>query len=151
MTLRKFIVLSLTLFCAVTLLAGLWSSTPTAKAAPPPARPTLTPTPYAAPARSVGSYIELRVPTDNIGLWTVVQWQDPQGAWHDVETWRGILDEINNHKGDKLWWVYARDYGKGPFRWVVYDRPGGQVLAASQSFNLPGAPNQHVIVEVTLK
>ncbi len=151
MTLRKLIFLSLTLFCAVILLAGLCSSTPTAKAAPPPSRPTLTPTPNVVSGQSTGSYIELHVPTDNISLWTVVQWQDLQGAWHDVETWRGSLDEINNHKGDKLWWVYPRDFGKGPFRWVAYDRPGGQVLAISQSFNLPRASNQRVIVEVTLK
>ncbi len=151
MTLRKFIFIALTLSCVAALLASLWSSTPTAQAAPPPPRPTLTPTPNIVRGQSTGSYIELRVPTDNINLWTVVQWQDPQGAWHDVETWRGILDEINQHKGDKLWWVYPRDFGTGPFRWLVYDRPNGQVLAASRSFNLPGASNQHVIVEVTLK
>jgi len=151
MTLRKPIFTLFGLMCAVTLLAGLWTSTPTATAAPPPPRPTLTPTPYAMPSRSAGSYIELRVPADNIALWTVVQWRDLQGNWHDVETWRGILDEINNHKGDKLWWVYPRDYGKGPFRWVIYDRPDGQVLAASRSFNLPAAANLHEIVEVTLK
>jgi hypothetical protein len=133
------------------MIAGLWTSTPTATAAPPPPRPTLTPTPYVAPGRSVGSYIELRVPTDNLNLWTVVQWQDVQGHWHDVDTWRGSLDEINNHKGDKLWWVYARDYGTGPFRWVIYDQPDGQLLATSRSFNLPAATNQHEIVEVTLK
>jgi hypothetical protein len=150
MTLQKFIFTLFGLICAVALLAGLGPNTPTATAAPPP-RPTLTPTPYVAPAKIAGSYIELRVPTDNIKLWTVVQWQDPQGNWHDVETWRGILDEINQHKGDKRWWVYPRDYGTGPFRWLVYDQPNGQVLVTSRSFNLPGGPNQHVIVEVTLK
>ncbi|CAG0930328.1 hypothetical protein TFLX_01660 [Thermoflexales bacterium] len=151
MTLRKNFFSLLGLACAA-LLIGLGMSTPTATAAPPPPRPTLTPTPILiVPGQSVGSYIELRVPTDNLKLWTVVQWQDPQGRWHDVETWRGVLDEINQHKGDKLWWVYPRDYGKGPFRWVIYDQPNGQMLAASRSFNLPGASNQHVIVEVTLK
>jgi hypothetical protein len=149
MTLRKSIFTLFGLLCAVTLIAGLWTSTPTATAAPPPPRPTLTPTPYAA--RSVGSYIELRVPTDNINLWTVVQWQDTQGNWHDVETWRGILDEINNYKGDKRWWLYPRDYGTGPFRWAIYDQPNGHLLATSRSFNLPAAANQHEIVEVTLK
>jgi hypothetical protein len=149
MSLRKSIFTLFGLLCAVTMIAGLWTSTPTATAAPPPPRPTLTPTPIAA--RSTGSYIELRVPTDNINLWTVVQWQDAQGNWHDVETWRGILDEINNHKGDKLWWVYPRDYGKGPFRWAIFDRPDGQLLAVSRSFNLPAAANQHEIVEVTLR
>ncbi len=149
MTLRK-ILFTLLGLASVALLMSLWSNTPAATAAPPPPRPTLTPTPYVVPAKIAGSYIELRVPTDNIKLWTVVQWQDPQGRWHDVETWRGILDEINQHKGDKRWWVYPRDYGKGPLRWLVYDQPNGQLLVTSRSFNLPGGSNQRVIVEVTL-
>jgi hypothetical protein len=134
------------------LFMSLLPGTPSVTAAPPP-RATLTPTPSGAPltGNPSGSYIELRLPTDNINLWTVVQWQDSQGGWHDVENWRGILDEINQHKGDKLWWVYPRDYGKGPFRWQVYQSPGGSLLATSRSFNLPGDASQRVIVEVTLK
>lgn len=122
----------------------------------PPPRATLTPMPYAtltpmphAPS-SKGSYIELRLPTDNINLWTVVQWQDGVGNWHDVDGWRGVLDDINDHKGDKVWGVLPGEYGDGPIRWLVYDCAGGQLLATSHSFYLPDA-DRHVIVEVVLK
>lgn len=148
---RIIVVLGLIIMAA--LFIGWLPGTPTVTAAPPPPRPTLTPTPSRIPSTgsSFGSYIELRLPTDNINLWTVVQWQDSLGGWHDVESWRGILDEIKQHKGDKRWWVYPRDYGKGPFRWQVYQSPGGTVLATSPSFNLPGNARQRVIVEVTPK
>jgi hypothetical protein len=140
------------LWCGIALvgliLIGSWQSTAQAGTLPPPPRPTLTPTPYAP--GSAGTYIELRLPTDNINLWTVVQWQDRVGGWHDVEGWRGVLDDINDHKGDKIWWVLPYSYGDGPCRWEVYDRAGGKLLATSSSFLLPEA-NQHVIVEVVLK
>lgn len=118
----------------------------TAQAGVLPPRPTLTPAPHGSP----GARIELRLPTDNLNLWTVVQWQDRAGNWHEVEGWRGVLDSLNNHTGDKTWWVLSYSYGAGPMRWLVYDRAGGQLLATSQSFSLPEA-NQHVIVEVKLK
>jgi hypothetical protein len=144
-------IIAIGLLVTAALFLGVLSDTPSASAAPPP-RPTLTPTPLAAtsPGNPIGSYIELRLPTDNINLWTVVQWQDSQGGWHDVENWRGILDDINQHQGEKVWWVYLRDYGKGLFRWQVSQNPGGKVLVTSHTFNLPGSANQHVIVEVTL-
>ena len=129
------------------LLIGNWQ--PTAQAGPlPPPRATLTPTLHAS--NSAGTYIELRLPTDNINLWTVVQWQDGVGNWHDVESWRGILDTIHEHKGDKIWWVLPYSYGDGPCRWLVYDRAGGQLLATSHAFYLPEA-NRRVIIEVTLR
>jgi hypothetical protein len=151
MTRQTRFIIAIGLLVTVALFSGVLFGTPSASAAPPP-RPTLTPTPLAAtfPGNPFGSYIELRLPTDNVNLWTAVQWQDSQGGWHDVENWRGILDEINQHKGDKLWWVYPRDYGKGPFRWQVYQSPGGKILATSRSFNLPGSANQRVIIELTL-
>ena len=127
------------------MLIGNWQ--PTVQAGTLPPRATLTPPP--APS-SESAYIELRLPTDNINLWTVVQWQDKGGNWHDVESWRGRLDDINDHKGHKIWWVLPGEYGVGPIRWLVYDRAGGQLLAPSHSFYLPGA-HQHVIVEVALK
>jgi hypothetical protein len=129
------------------LLIGSWQ--PAAQAGPlPPPRATLTPTPRAF--SSAGTYIELRLPTDNINLWTVVQWQDSAGNWHDVESWRGVLDKITDHKGDKIWWVLPYSYGDGPCRWQVYDRAGGRLLATSHAFYLPVA-NQHVTSEVVLK
>ena len=84
-------------------------------------------------------------------LWTVIQWQDRLRNWHDVEGWRGGLDEIVKSEGGKTWWVIQADLGKGPFRWLVYDRAGGKLLAASQSFNLPSASGQTVKVQVELE
>lgn len=92
------------------------------------------------------SPIELHVQSAGAGLWTVVQWQDRNGDWHDVEAWQGALDV-----GGKIrWWVSAKDFNTGPFRWVVFDEAGKQPLAVSSSFNLPGA-SETVQVEVSLE
>lgn len=45
--------------------------------------------------------------------------------------------------------VDVRDFGKGPFRWVVKRWPGGPILGASQPFDLPHEANQVVPVEVS--
>jgi lysophospholipase L1-like esterase len=81
------------------------------------------------------SPITLHVPVEGIRLWTVVQWQDQQGNWHDVSDWSGEL-ELN---GTIRWWISADDYNKGPFRWVVSNEPDGPVLAVSPEFYLPDA------------
>jgi hypothetical protein len=39
-----------------------------------------------------GAYIELGIQDLLSGAWTVVQWQDTAGNWHDVEGWQGWLD-----------------------------------------------------------
>jgi hypothetical protein len=83
-------------------------------------------------------------------VWTVVQWRDARGDWHSVDGWRGTLDKIMSTVGRKIWWVYRRDLGKGPFRWLVYDRAGGKLQATSQPFNLPGRSGQIVRVQVEL-
>jgi hypothetical protein len=62
----------------------------------------------------IGTYIELVAP-GQAGAWSVVQWQDSVGNWHDVEGWRGTLDS----QGVIRWWVDAKDFGTGPFRWVI--------------------------------
>ncbi|GAB4430929.1 MAG: hypothetical protein Kow0031_11970 [Anaerolineae bacterium] len=69
---------------------------------------------------------------------SVVQWQDINGNWHDVDGWRGVLDS----NGYIRWWVAAKDFGSGPFRWVV-----GQ--AASEPFNLPAGAGQTVRIDLT--
>lgn len=95
-----------------------------------------------------GDFIELRArlnPTSlhsPQGLWTVVQWQHPDGTWRDVEGWRGNFDEIaaegGKRIGKKTWWVDAADLGHGPFRWVVHtDATSERMLAASAPFALP--------------
>jgi hypothetical protein len=97
-------------------------------------------------ARPVGAYIELHVPGAAAGTWTVVQWQDSADDWHDIEGWRGQLDA----NGRKKWWVAARDFGSGPFRWQVIAGREGQPLATSEQFNLPGVPGEILLIEVSL-
>lgn len=67
------------------------------------------------------------------GLMTVVQYQDAAGQWQDVLGWRQPLVNTNT----VLWNVLQRDWGKGPFRWVVRNRAKGYDMASSTGFNLP--------------
>lgn len=102
-----------------------------------PLPPRSTPTPQAhgdgGPGAPVGAYIELSVVPGAPGLWAVVQWQDSAGAWHDVEGWQGPLGAA----GAMYWWVAARDFGTGPFRWHVASGPGSATVADSAPFQLP--------------
>ena len=93
------------------------------------------------------AYIELQVQSPRPGLWTVVQWQDTAGNWHDVEGWRGQLD----WSGWQRWAVAAKDFGDGPFRWLVVDGQNGPSLSASPAFTLPTGANQIVpsLVDLT--
>lgn len=119
-------------FALVALLCVAWAglaapavSTAEAAANLPP-RPTLTPTPESLTRILLvgGSAYE--------GAWTVVQWQDKQGGWHDVEGWQG---QIRN--GWIRWRVAPKDWGTGPFRWQLYDKARGTLLATTTSFSLP--------------
>jgi hypothetical protein len=88
-------------------------------------------------------------------LWTVVQWQDAWGGWHDVEGWRGELDEVATGDegevvGHKTWWVAKSDLGTGPFRWLVYEGRQGRRLATSVPFDLPDTRGRTERVEVSL-
>ena len=94
----------------------------------------------------VETNIELRMPGAPAGAWTVVQWQDSDGGWHDVEGWCGMLDS----GGMKRWWVAPKDSGTGPFRWVVTGQPGGAQLAVSDPFTLPAGPNQTLWVDLSV-
>lgn len=101
----------------------------------------LPPRPTRAPAESEDRELEQEVQTLPLILqvtpgtnevWAAVQWQDAQGKWHDVSGWRGSVVH-----GRAIWWVEEKDFGKGPFRWVVYQKEGGERLQISQPFNLP--------------
>jgi hypothetical protein len=84
----------------------------------------------------LGAAIELTAwPPGGLSL---VQWQDANGDWQEVEGWRGTLDNA----GRIRWWVAAKDFGSGPFRWVVGE-------AASEPFNLPAGAGQTVRVDLT--
>jgi len=75
----------------------------------------------------LGTHIELVAP-EHAGAWSVVQWQDSAGNWHDVEGWRGTLDST----GYIRWWVAARDFGTGPFRWVI---TGGDSVSVADEWS----------------
>jgi hypothetical protein len=133
---------------------------------PPPKTPVPSPSPTWTPVSPInrprpgGGQIELRVqfaPTwwqrQTVHwqeLWTVIQWQDYLKNWHVVEGWQGGLDEIVKGEGWKTWWVIQSDLGKGPFRWLVYEGPGGKLLAKSEPFNLPQAAGQTIKVQIML-
>jgi hypothetical protein len=113
-------------------------------------RATPTPVSRASAARSdndrddkpISAYLGLQMQAAPDGVWTVVQWQDSAGGWHDIEGWRGTLDG-----GQKIWWVAQRDFGTGPFRWVIYEGQGGRLLATSESFYLPASAEQRFWIE----
>jgi hypothetical protein len=116
----------------------------------PPPLPTPTPVPVAAGI--FGAVIELRLPTTSLNYFTIVQWQSANQVWHDVDTWQGNLDDFLTNSTPttayKRWWVYPADYGKQNFRWQVFNKPNGKLLAASATFDLPTHDKQIVISEV---
>lgn len=147
MSYPKYLTLSLTL---IALVVGMWLL---AVQTPPPAYagaglpPRDTPVPPPPDDKDkdgppVGATIELIAPDAPAGAWTVVQWQDSAGGWHDVEGWRGSL--ANSHR----WWVHPKDFGTGPFRWVVMVGPGGTVLKVSEPFHLPNGANETTLMTV---
>jgi hypothetical protein len=123
-----------------------------------PPRPSITPspTPTSTPHPAItpevaGVSLLLRADTTRTDLWAQVQWQDGLGGWHDVEQWQGGLGVPDWSKWPiqwQIWGVYARDYGTGPFRWVVYAGPGSAVVTTSKSFYLPNAAIRLRIVDV---
>lgn len=116
-----------------------------------PPRPTPLPPPTAVvPAMG---HIVLEVEGD-LGawpeLWTGVEWQDGEEAWHPVEGWRGSLDVVTATGGEKVWSVLPDHFGQGPFRWVLYARRSGGRLAESAAFCLPRQAQETVTVRMTL-
>ncbi len=127
--------------------------------------PTETPEPTAVPEQNIattGSRLQLHIhygrdwPWHLMAwqdLWTEVQWTDGTD-WFVVEGWRGQMDNIAQQDDHwvslREWWVDARDLGKGPFRWVIYDHQGGKVLVTSESFMLPAGGGQTMIINQTL-
>jgi hypothetical protein len=111
-----------------------------------PPRPTRTPvmkkeTP--TPETPAGTLVLNTDPLQD-GLWSVVQWQGATGNWHDVEGWRGAVQQ-----GRTIWWVEQGHWGKTPYRWVVFQQEGGTLLATSDTFSLPGS-GETLVVKVEL-
>ena len=144
------VIMAATVVCGLETAMALPSRAATA-ALPPRPTPVPSPEPARPPARvPVGGHVELQVlwgewPAQPDQAWTVVQWQDSFGGWHDVDGWQGTFDA----GATKSWWVAPADRGKGPFRWVVYDARAGKMLAASEPFHLPRG-DETVLVSVTL-
>jgi hypothetical protein len=78
--------------------------------------------------------------------WTMVQWLTGDGNWVDVDGWRGNFDR----NGVVAWWVGADLLGEGPFRWLVLESEGGDLLTTSETFDLPADAGDIVVVEVSL-
>lgn len=91
-----------------------------------------------------GSHIEL-VATGFPGEWSTVQWQDVNGDWQNVGGWSGTLDEW----GTRRWWVAAKDFGTGPFRWVVGAPSSPAPVMISEPFYLPAVGAETVLVSIS--
>jgi hypothetical protein len=139
------------LTCAI-LFVGLlaWTMWPAPVAeASLPARST--PTPASSKAKDkdgdapIGAWLELQAAGTLAEEWSGVQWQTSTGAWENVDGWQGMLDET----GRCRWWVAAKDFGSGPFRWVITRGKGGPVLGTSESFHLPASANETVRVVIS--
>lgn len=112
----------------------------------PTATPLGTPPPTAVPSPlPVGGTLILQAYHAPASSWTVVQWQDANGGWHDVTSWQSQL--TNGYVG---WWVAPEDFGTGPFRWLLLDSPDGNPLGTSKSFHLPGYANNVILIELEL-
>lgn len=94
----------------------------------------------------VGAYIELDIQPVPGDLWTVVQWQDVNGDWHSVEGWQGTPSPA----GTVRWWVAAKDFEAGPFRWLVRHGKNGPVVVGSPPFYLPAQPNELLQIEISV-
>lgn len=112
-----------------------------------PPRPTPEPAKKTQPA---GAYIQLQLanaPVGTEGVWTIIQWGDGFGEWHDVTGWQGTV-ELD---GTQTWWVAPKDMDTGPFRWRILSSPTGSLLATSDSFLLPDQLQAVLVVPVEVE
>lgn len=131
---------------------------------PPRPDPPTTVPPQQAPTETASLLLHATYPVDwpwTHDHWqtplTIVQWQDEDGIWHDVKGWQGppaliVPGPSNTMVGLKAWGVAAKDFGTGPFRWLVYaDGSRAERLATSEPFSLPSHSEDRQTVEVTLQ
>lgn len=136
-------------------LPDLWGASAAVAALPPRPTPAVTPlptpTPLPAPVRRQPAepaplgHILLTVTPAAEGLWTVVEWQGADGVWHPVAGWQGMLVA-----GRQRWAVFERNFGQGPFRWVVYGAVDGEVRGVSATFMLPASDGERVLRTLAL-
>ena len=114
----------------------------TAQALPPrPTQPAIN-----APTHIMGGFITLTTVGATNETWTAIQWQDANGDWHLVDGWQGTPNSDN----EVHWYVGPENLGSGPFRWQVYDVPNGEILATSDSFDLPTQAGETEAIIVTV-
>lgn len=112
-----------------------------------PARAELPPRPTAVPtnAPTNGAQIKLVVAEAVGNEWTAVQWQNPDtGTWITVDGWQGTVEA----DGTQIWWVGSEQFGRGPFRWLVFDEEAGTLLETSETFTMPTQNLEIVTVAV---
>ena len=112
----------------------------------PTATPYGTPPPPTASPYPPGGTLILQMENPPVEGWTIVQWQDANGGWHDVEGWRSHF--TNDYVG---WWVAPADFSDGPFRWLLLASENGPELASSAPFSLPGYLGHVLLVELSLE
>jgi hypothetical protein len=104
---------------------------------------TWTPTPNIAG-------IAIRVVDPPKGAWVQMQWSTwAKKDWYPVEEWSGPLSQ--DEAGWGAVWYEEKNYGTGPFRWVIFDgnpAAGGQVWGMSLPFYL-GYVGSFRLVEVS--
>jgi hypothetical protein len=112
-----------------------------------PPRPTPAPpssaTGVPGEGKPTGGWIQLRAQAPAT-VWSIVEWQNDQGAWVPVEGWRGAFDSYADGVGQKKWWVDQYTFGPTPFRWVLYDPATGAVISTSTPFASPKENRQTV-------
>jgi hypothetical protein len=121
--------------------------------------PVLPPRPTPGPAETtpspsvVGATITLNIPAaDNDTMsadnWAIVQWQDHNDKWNDVDGWQGNLAyDSSSASWEVVWWVARSNFGEKSFRWVIYsDESKTKQVATSVTFDLPENNLQGVVV-----
>ena len=97
-----------------------------------------------------GGAIAATVINPPANAWVVVQWGIPDCTqWFDIPDWSGPLDQAA--VGRTARWVDAKNFGTGPFRWVVYDQDpqqGGKLWGASDPFFFPRVIHDWVWITV---
>lgn len=142
---------------ALCLFGILMSATLAVNADPLPDRPTIAPSNLTTSSSKSGSYLLLSVDQSNPDIilpddndWTIIQWQDADGNWKEVDGWQGEYTyDPEDAVWEVYWWVDQDEFGKGPFRWVVYtDKTLKTVEATSAPFDLPSHKFDPVIISV---
>jgi len=90
-----------------------------------------------------GGYIALHIKPYHQEYWSEVEWTDKAGVWHVVEGWRS-----QSRQGIVRWFVEPKDFGKGLFRFHIYERENGLSLGVSEPFHLPTQASQVEDIEL---